>query len=136
MSFVFHQKLNLICWYPTGELGREEILGYYQQLRDCSFGARADRYCDFSAVSGFRIDYNILYSITDYRRRFLADHTGMKLVMNSSSPIGFGMSRMYQSLMSNWDIKIFITQTPAEAANLLNVSESVLLPLDKTESSR
>lgn len=122
----FHEEEKLVCWWPEGALGRDEILAYYRALGACAFGHEADRFCDFSLVTGFAIDYGVLRELADFRKHQLADHTGIRLVMLSGTPIGLGMARMYQSLMQGWDMDILVTPELDEAAAFLDVDAGLL----------
>ena len=122
----FHRDEKLICWYPEGTLGRAEVLDYYRALGACEWGNRADRFCDFSLVTAFSMDYSVLRELSEFRRQYLDDHTGMKLVMLSTTPLGLGMAHMYKSLMDDWDMAITVTRELDDAANELGVDASLL----------
>lgn len=123
----FHETERLICWWPEGALGREEILAYYRALGACSFGHEANRFCDFSLVTGFAIDYGVLRDLAEFRKQQLADHTGIRLVMLSGTPLGLGMARMYQSIMQGWDMEITVTAELDEAARVVGVDAGLLI---------
>jgi len=101
---------QLIIWRPVGLLDVAAIMEYYQNLKTCNWGHRANRFCDFSAIEKFALDYNGLSAIRDYRLAYLSDHVGMKLAMYSSTTLGYAMSRMYQALMEGYGLDIWVTK--------------------------
>lgn len=124
MKFI--EELQLVCWYPTGELTEEKVISYYQALRTCHFGASANRFCDFSRITSFHLDYPRLRGLVDHRKIHLKDHTNIILVIYSTSVAGYGMARMYEALMEGWDMDIYVTDDLDEAAQVLQVDPSVL----------
>ena len=124
MKYVREKKL--IIWRPVGLIDPQVVLDYYQNLKQCSWGYQANRFCDFSLVERFELDYSGLSKLRDYRMIYLADHSHIKLVMYSHAPLGYAMSRMYQTLLDDTEIDILVTRDLAEAANFVRVELETL----------
>lgn len=60
-------------------------------------------------------------ALRDYRVSYLHNHVGVKLVMYSRLPLGYAMSRMYQTLMEGKGIEILVTKELQEAAAFLGI---------------
>ena len=117
----YFEDSKLIVWRPLQPIDPNKVLGYYARLKQCSWGYQANRFCDFSNVEKFELDFSGLVKISNYRMAYLSDHINIKLVMYSHKPLGFAMSRMYQSLLEGNNIDILVTGDIAEAAAFLHV---------------
>lgn len=119
MEFIEQNKL--IIWRAQGTIDANMVLNYYKKLKECPWGYKADRFCDFSGAEKFELDYKGLSALRDYRVSYLHNHVGVKLVMYSRLPLGYAMSRMYQTLMEGKGIEILVTKELQEAAAFLGI---------------
>lgn len=126
MEYIEDKKL--IIWRAQGVIDSNVVLGYYKQLKECPWGHQANRFCDFSGVEKFELDYKGLSALRDYRVSYLHNHVGVKLVMYSRSPLGYAMSRMYQTLMEGKGIDILVTKELPEAAAFLGIELDLIEP--------
>ena len=118
---------HLICWFPGGEVTSDEVLAFISHLQNCPWGHLANRFCDLTEVLSFPFDYSVLHEVAEIRQNRLRDHVGVKLVLYSKNPLGFGMSRMYQSLLERWPMEIATTQDLQEACRVLALGDLRLL---------
>jgi hypothetical protein len=109
---------SLVGWWPTGTVDEESVLSYYARL--ASFPLETHRYCDFSAVSGFSFGYKGMEKLVRARKSILPA-VEVKLIFMSDNALGYGMSRMYEALMSGLDMSIHVVRSVEEAAELLGV---------------
>ena len=114
----------ILGWWPTGTVDEPTVLTYYAKL--ATYAPAMHRYCDFSNVSEFSFGFHGLEKLARGRKASLATSEQVKLVMMSTSSLGFGMSRMYEALMAGFDMSIHVVRSSAEAAQLLGVAEAEL----------
>lgn len=119
MAYLEDEKL--IIWRPSQPVDPGVVLDYFARLKQCLWGHQANRFCDFSNVGKFELDFAGLVEIRDYRMAYLSDHINIKLAMYSHKPLGFAMSRMYQTLLQGDYIDIIVTRNLAEAAAFLKI---------------
>lgn len=122
---------RLIGWFPAGCLDKVRVMDYFQALRACSWGSSANRFCDFSMLEGFDLDYADVAQLAELRKRDLSAHAGILLVICSSHPLGFGFGRMYESAMEDCDIRIAVLDNPEDSAALLGVEAALLRRSEK-----
>lgn len=48
MEFIEQNKL--IIWRAQGTIDANMVLNYYKKLKECPWGYKADRFCDFSGA--------------------------------------------------------------------------------------
>jgi len=120
-NLVFKENLTLICWYPQGILDTERIIDYFQQMKACSWGHSANRYCDFSGISNFILDYNKMQTLVTYRQSNLKEHIKLKVGVYCPSDVGYALSRMYQMLMEGFGTDTFISREIEEVADFLQI---------------
>lgn len=125
-DLTFNKALNLISWYPQGTLDSERIIDYFQQMKACSWGHQANRYCDFSNITNFILDYNKMKSLVTYRQSNLKEHTKLKVGIYCPSDVGYALSRMYQMLMEGFGTDTFISRELKEVAAFLQVEANEL----------
>ncbi len=102
------------------------MIDYYDRLEECDWGHAANRFCDFSAVTDFDFDHHTLRDLASLRKRKLVDHADILLVTFSSSPLGFGMARMYQTFMADYPIRTHVERNLDRCAEILGVPVSRL----------
>ncbi len=122
----FYPDDNLVCWWPSETVDRDAVIAYYTRLRDCPWGDRANRFCDFSRVTDFSFNYSGLASLAAIRKRELKEHRDHQLVTYSDAPLGYGMARMYQALMEDWPIETHVVKRLEEASHILGVKPGLL----------
>ncbi|MCB1089154.1 MAG: hypothetical protein KDM63_19110 [Verrucomicrobiae bacterium] len=122
----FYPDHRLIAWWPEGVVSRERVIRYYEQLAACEWGDHANRFCDFSKVTDFGFDVRGLGSLAAYRKRRLESHREIKLVIYSSNPLGFGMARVYQSLVEDLPLECFVETSLDRCAEHLGIDRGLI----------
>lgn len=123
---VLHEDYKLICWFPIGELTTEIIMNYYLAMKVCPWGTEANRFCDFSGVESFVLNYNKMQGLVVYRQAILKDHRGIRLGMYCPNDVGYALSRMYQMLIDGFGIETFIVRELGPVAEFLAVPLELL----------
>ncbi len=118
---VFHEDYKLICWFPIGELTSEIIVNYYLAMKACPWGPEANRFCDFSGIENFVLNYNKMQGLVVYRQTTLKDHRGVQLGIYCPNDVGYALSRMYQMLIDGFGIETFIGRELGPVAEFLAV---------------
>lgn len=123
---VFHDDHKLICWFPTGELTSDIIVNYYLAMKACAWGQEANRFCDFSGVENFVLDYNKMQGLVVYRQITLKNHKDIQLGIYCPNDVGYALSRMYQMLIDGFEIETFIARELELVAEFLAVPPMLL----------
>jgi hypothetical protein len=123
---VFHEEDKLICWFPIGELTTEIILNYYLEMKNCHWGWEANRFCDFSGVENFVLNYNKMQSLVVYRQFALQEHRNVQVGIYCPHDVGYALSRMYQMLTDGFGIETFIARELGPVAEFLAVPPKLL----------
>jgi hypothetical protein len=125
-DLIFKESLKIICWFPQGELTTTRIIEYYQRMKGCLWGYQANRYCDFSDITNFVLDYDKMQTLATYRQTNPKAHVQLKIGIYCSSDVGYAFSRMYQMLLDGYGVESFISRNLNEVAGFLQISESEL----------
>ena len=125
---IFHKEQKLICWYPIDELTTEMIVDYFLEMKACPWGQDANRYCDFSGIENFILDYNKMQSLVVFRQTNLRDHVKIKVGIYCPSDVGYALSRMYQMLMEGHGVDTFIARDLEPVTQFLAVSPDLVQP--------
>lgn len=123
---IFHEDHKLICWFPTGELTSEIIVNYYLEMKNCPWGQEANRFCDFSGVENFVLNYNKMQNLVVYRQTALKEHRNIQLGIYCPNDVGYALSRMYQMLIDGLGIETFIARELEPVAEFLVVPPMLL----------
>lgn len=95
-------------------------------MKACSWGPEANRFCDFSGVENFVLDYNKMQWLVRYRQTALKNHKDILLGGYCPNDVGYALSRMYQMLIEGVGIETFIARELEPAAQFLGVSLALL----------
>jgi hypothetical protein len=120
------QGYPVVGWWPSGTLDQQTVLDYYAALAELSDATTLHRYSDFSAIDEVSFGYRVLEQLVMVRNVKLSDHRRMMLILMSTTPLGYGMSRMYEALMETVEMDIHVCRTVTDAAAILEVPESSL----------
>jgi len=123
---IFHDDHKLICWFPTGELTSEIIVDYYLEMKNCPWGWEANRFCDFSGVENFVLNYNKMQSLVGYRQSALKEHQNIQLGIYCPNDVGYALSRMYQMLIEGFGIETFIARELELVTEFLAVAPTLV----------
>ncbi|MCB9833206.1 MAG: hypothetical protein H6807_12095 [Planctomycetes bacterium] len=126
----FSAERRLILWHPRGVLDAARIRDYFEAMGACPWGATADRYCDFSAVENFILDFHQMLGLVRFRVRHLADHRRVRLGIFAPQDIAFAFSRMYEMLMENEGVDILVARDDDKVRRFLGMDSITGEPLD------
>jgi hypothetical protein len=123
---------NLIAWQPEGILD-DRLL---DQIGDwlCSIERTSppfDRYIDLSRLTEIAVRTNHVFDFARKRAEQLAGAPPMKSALYTEDWVGFGISRMYESLMEGTPIDARAFRDRAKAAIWLEVPAQILKLEDK-----
>lgn len=87
------------------------------------------RFMDLSRLTSISLDYQQLAPLARTRRAVGRRYGNqvIKVALFASTPVSFGLARMYESLMESENILVSVFDQLEQAAAWLNVSEQALL---------
>jgi hypothetical protein len=128
---------NLIIWQPQGVLDDRLLDEICEWV--CTFeGASAPfkRFIDFSRLTEVAVRTNHLFEFARKRAEQFAGVTPVKSALFSKDWVGFGIARMYESLMRGTPIDARAFRDRVTAAIWLDVPAEILKLEDKPASPR
>lgn len=121
---------RLITWHPTGVLDdalADQIVTFIEREEETATRP-FDRFTDLEGLLEIRLKVGHAFQIAERRRGVTAGRTPVKSAIVSSKIIGFGIARMYETLMDGATIQVRAFKSRAEAAQWLQVPEEILQP--------
>jgi hypothetical protein len=118
---------NLIAWQPEGVLDDRLLDQIGEWL--CSIERTSppfDRFVDLSRLTEVAVRTNHVFDFARKRTDQLAGAQPMKSAMYTEDWVGFGIARMYESLMEGSPIDARAFRDRAKAAIWLNVPTEIL----------
>jgi hypothetical protein len=123
----YYAAARLFTWHPQGVLDdalADEIVGVIESeefFQDSPF----NRYTDLSGLTSIRLKVGHIFQIAEHRRE--ASHPA-KSAFFADTIVGFGIARMYESLMERAAIQVRAFRDRAAAAEWLEVDLKILHP--------
>jgi hypothetical protein len=112
----YAREHNLVLWWPRGVIGYAEVIAYYKGLLKYDWCSQANRFCDFSEIERFALNYQQVEQLAQFRMNRLKDHVNIKVAIFSRSDLGFAFGRMYQAVMDREPVAIWVSRDLAELA--------------------
>jgi len=127
---------NLIIWRPEGVFDDRLLDQIGEWL--CSIERTSppcDRFIDLSGLTEVAVRTNHVFDFARQRADQLAGAQPMKSAIFTEDWVGFGISRMYETLMEGTSIDVRAFRDPAKVALWLNVPAAILQPEDRPPPS-
>jgi len=124
----FHRDLRLVTWCPRGVLDdamADKILAYIE-AREQSAEQPFARFIDLSKLDEIRLSFGHIFEIASRRRAASEGRPPVKSALYSNTIVGFGISRMYETLMEGSTIQVRAFRDVAMAAEWLGMPLEVL----------
>jgi len=125
----FYPDLHLVTWHPKGILDEQladSVLDFLEHEE--SRGVPAfDRFTDFNSFSEIRLKIGHAFKSIE-RRRTGYHGLPVKSAFLCSKLAGYGMAKMYETLMDGGPIHVRAFRTYEEAAEWLAVPAEILYP--------
>jgi hypothetical protein len=142
MRTRYHAGHRLVTWHPHGVLDDallDEIAYFTQTLEQLS-DAPFDRFTDLSGLSEIHLKIGHVFEVAEERKLAHAGLPPVKSALCCDKVVGFGMARMYETLMEGSSINVRTFRDPVVAAAWLGVppqtlAESVPPPEGKASQS-
>jgi hypothetical protein len=126
---LYYAQLRLMAWHPAGVLDDDALnrSADFVEAEEASSPVPFNRYVDLDGVTEMRIRFGDTVDFTDRRR---ASYAGppVRAAIFCSRPVGFGVGRMYSTLMTGSAIQAQAFQDRGEAAAWLGVPLEALCP--------
>ncbi len=118
------------CARGSGDLSTEFLLELIDKLMEVekSHPEPLNRFMDISRMTGISIDYKRLSPFAEMRRRAikLYGDVKIKVAIYATTPVSFGMARMYETLMTMDSVEVRVFRDFNQAAEWLGVSTDIL----------
>src|SRR6476620_4860616 len=123
---------NLVTWQPDGVLDDRLVDKIGEWLCDIERTASPfDRFIDLTRITEVAVRTNHLFEFARTRAQQLAGAAPMKSAVLSEDWVGFGIARMYESLMEGTPIEVRAFRDRTKAAAWLDVPVEILEPGNK-----
>ena len=124
----YSSRWNLLCWRPVGTLNNAvldkvaEFVLLQEQFSEQPF----HRYADMTGLIDLDVKVGDVFSFADRRRESAASIEPVKSAIVSDTVLGFGLARLYESLMNETPIRVKAFAKIGDAAAWLGVPMDVL----------
>ena len=123
---------NLVAWQPQGVLDDQLLDEIGEWLCDIEkASAPLKRFVDFSRLASVAVRTNHVFAFARKRAEQFAGITPVKSALLSEDWVGFGIARLYESLMKETPIDARAFRDRANAAVWLDVPAEILKLEDK-----
>lgn len=126
----FHPDFQLITWHPHGTLDDNLLDGIaaFIEMREHEVTAPPfHRYADLSGLTDIHLKIGHVFEVAYRRRRSVADLPTVKSAIFSDKIVGFGMARMYETLMEGAAVQVRAFRERQAVAEWLEVSSDLLV---------
>lgn len=126
----YYPEERLLSWHPRGILGEElanrvvEFIETEEKFAEVPF----NRYTDFSGLTEIRLKVGHAFQIAERRRTGYAGADPVRSAFYADTIVGFGVARLYETLMEGGPILVRAFRSRGEAAEWLGVRSEILLP--------
>jgi hypothetical protein len=136
MRYVYRVKHDLSIWFFEPAIDERVIAEIMKILRGPDLRQRALRwFLDLSLVERIDIDFNRISDFARFDRSTLDPKVAVRAAALVSTPLAFGVVRMYQTLMSDTNLDLRIFHQRSECANFLGVPQDALTPAEGAEQT-
>jgi hypothetical protein len=124
----YYPDLHLEIWRPRGELDYAltaqivSYIGFQERIRDELF----NRFTDLSEITDIRLNFDEVLKLADERCAAYAGRPPVKSAFLSPNAVGFGVARMFATLMDQSPIQVNVFRELDSAAQWLGVPVEVL----------
>ena len=126
---LYYPRIRLLTWHPVGVLddGLLHRAADFLEAEEAKASEAFNRYVDLNGVTELRIRFGDTLELTERRR---ASYSGPRVqsAIFCSRPVGFGVARMYASLMQGSAIEAQAFGERGGAALWLGVPLESLCP--------
>jgi len=127
---------QLVAWRPQGVLDDkllEDIAEWLFAIEKASLPFK--RFVDFSGLTVVSIRTRHLFEFARQRAEQFAGIAPVRTALYCDDWVGFGIAKLYESLMENTPIEVRVFQNLLNAAEWLGVSVNVLSPHDSSAAA-
>jgi len=119
---------NIICSKLTGELDATLASEWVEKLEGQEAAAKQTlhRFHDVRDINAVHLSFDDLWSIAQRRLGAYQSGKSTKSAFWVSTPLNYGISRMYQALTDGTPFKIEVLYKIEEAADFLEVDKKIL----------
>jgi len=125
-----------MTWHPRGVLDDRLLdeIAYFTHTLDHIVEAPFDRFIDLSGLAEIHLKVEHVFEIAEERKTSHAGLAKVKSAVYSDKIIGFGVARMYETLMEGSSIDVLAFRVRSAAAAWLGVPIKLLDDVDNPET--
>lgn len=124
-SIEWHPEAHLVTVRPVGTITVQTCTQWFAEVDAHPAGAHCHRFLDLSRANP-EFGFEEIVRMAQMRQAHHPKGTRLRLVFFSDTDVGYGMARMYETLMANHDSPILVTRDRAAAAAFLDVPVALL----------
>lgn len=125
----FHPELELFTWHPQGVLDDDllDAIAAFIEIQEHVVTAPPfHRYTDLSGLTDIHLKIGHMFDVVHRRRASVADLPEVKSAIFSDKTVGFGMAKMYETLMEVSTVRVRAFRDRPAVAEWLGVPLDVL----------
>jgi hypothetical protein len=125
----YYPAHELITWHPRGVLDDnllDEIATFAQHLEQVASAPPFNRFADFSGLTNIRLQIGHVFKVAEERSDAFRDLAPVKSAFFCDKIVGFGIARMYETLMEGSSIQVRAFRDRELAAGWLGVPLEIL----------
>ena len=119
---------NIICSQLCGELDNSLINEWVTTVeeQEASSTVTLNRFYDMRGINAVQLNFDELWSVSQHRLSTYESGDVTMLAFWVSTPLNYGVTRMYQSLLKDTPFKVGVFYNLDEVAGFLGVNEEIL----------
>ncbi len=126
----YFPEVHLVTWHPQGILDGglvDQVIAFLESEEE-SAEQPFHRFTDLTGLTDVRLKFGHVFSASHRRRSNYPWREPVKSAFYCESIIGFGLARLYETLMEGGPIHVRAFRTREAAAEWLEVSVEILRP--------
>jgi hypothetical protein len=129
----YFPEWRLVTWHPTGDLNDELADRFleFMETEERTENGTFHRFTDFNGLSDIRLKVGHVFELVE-RRRSGYQGEPVKSALFSDWMVGFGIAKMYETLMAGAAIEVRAFREREAVAEWLGVPVEILLPSETT----
>lgn len=119
---------NIICSQLCGELDKTLVNEWIKRIEEQEANSivTLNRFYDMREINEVHLNFDELWSVSQHRLGTYESGDAIMLAFWVSTPMNYGVARMYQSLFKDTSFKIGVFYKLEEVADFLGVDEKIL----------
>ena len=136
MHYKYKAEFDLSIWLFNKNIDASIVAEIMGILRGAELKQSASKwFLDLSLVERIDIDFDKIAGFARFDKGLLDPEVAVQAAALVSTPLAFGVVRMYQALMSDANLDLCVFYHRSECANFLGVPMSTLITTEASEQT-